>query len=53
MMLGQRNHEVHALQGQGNALLFPTVNQDSAREGSIRCRERLGGLLKNYVCEAA
>ena len=44
----ERNH-----QGKGNVLLFPTVNQDPAREGSIRCRERLGGLLKYYVREAA
>jgi putative transposase len=44
----ERNH-----QGMGNVLLFPMVNQDSAREGAIRCRERLGGLLKYYVCEAA
>jgi putative transposase len=44
----ERNH-----QGKGNVRLFPTVNPDPAREGSIRCRERLGGLLKYYVCEAA
>jgi putative transposase len=44
----ERNH-----QGTGNVLLFPTVNQDPAREGAIRCRERLGGLLKYYVCEVA
>jgi putative transposase len=44
----ERNH-----QGKGNVLLFPTVNQDLAREGSLRCRERLGGLLKYYTCEAA
>jgi putative transposase len=44
----ERNH-----QGQGNVLLFPTINQDPAREGWVRCRERLGGLLKYYVYEAA
>jgi len=44
----ERNH-----QGKGNVLLFPTVNQDPAREGSIRCPERLGGLLKYYMREAA
>jgi hypothetical protein len=44
----ERNH-----QGKGNVLLFPTVNQDLVREGSLRCRERLGGLLKYYTCEAA
>jgi putative transposase len=44
----ERNH-----QGKGNALLFPAVSQDTARAGPIRCRERLGGLLKYYACEAA
>ncbi len=44
----ERNH-----QGKGNVLLFPTVSQDTAREGPIRCRERLGGLLKYYKREAA
>jgi transposase InsO family protein len=44
----ERNH-----QGKDNVLLFPTVNQDSTPEGAIRCRERLGGLLKYYECEAA
>jgi putative transposase len=45
---GERPH-----QGKGNVLLFPTLHQDPARTGSIRCRERLGGLLKYYVGEAA
>jgi len=40
-------------QGKGNVLLFPTVSQDAARESSIRCRERLGGMLKYYAREAA
>ena len=44
----ERNH-----QGKGNVLLFPTVNQDPAREGPVQCRERLGGLLKYYTHEAA
>jgi transposase InsO family protein len=44
----ERNH-----QGKGNVRLFPTVSQDPAREDSIRCRERLGGLLKYYAREAA
>jgi len=43
----ERNH-----QGKGNVLLFPpaTVWQ---REGPVRCRERLGGLLRYYHREAA
>jgi transposase InsO family protein len=44
----ERNH-----QGKGNVLLFPTVSQDAERAGPIQCRERLGGLLKYYMCEAA
>jgi putative transposase len=44
----ERNH-----QGRGNVLLFPAVSQSPAGEGSIRCRERLGGLLKYYAREAA
>jgi len=44
----ERNH-----QGKGNVLLCPTVNQDAERAGPLQCRERLGGLLKYYTCEAA
>lgn len=45
----ERNH-----QGKGNVLLFP-LNHPSARSSdrSVRCRERLGGLLKYYHREAA
>src|SRR5262245_31668970 len=44
----ERNH-----QGKGNVLLFPAVSPDAERTGPIQCRERLGGLLKYYTCEAA
>jgi transposase InsO family protein len=44
----ERNH-----QGKGNVLLFPMVGQDPERAGPMRCRERLGGLLKYYKREAA
>jgi putative transposase len=44
----ERNH-----QGKGNLLLFPTSRADERRIGPIYCRERLGGLLKYYKCEAA
>ena len=44
----ERNH-----QGKGNVLLFPPGNHDTERAGQLRCRERLGGLLKYYECEAA
>jgi len=45
----ERNH-----QGKGNVLLFPTTTQAKIRVGgSVRCKERLGGLLKYYHREAA
>jgi putative transposase len=43
----ERNHE-----GKGNVLLFPRLT-DRQREGPVRCRERLGGLLRFYHREAA
>jgi putative transposase len=42
----ERNH-----QGKGNVLLFPRAN-DRQREGPVRGRERLGGLLRYYHQEA-
>jgi len=42
----ERNH-----QGKGNALLFPAPATLTARQ-RVRCRERLGGLLR-YYCRAA
>jgi putative transposase len=39
----ERNH-----QGKGNLLLFPATVPESDSRGAIRCRERLGGLLKYY-----
>jgi putative transposase len=43
----ERNH-----QGKGNVLLFPR-NTNVRREGPVRRRERLGGLLRYYHQEAA
>jgi hypothetical protein len=41
----ERNH-----QGKGNLLLFPTSTpREVGRHCAIRCRERLGGLLKYYT----
>jgi hypothetical protein len=40
-------------QGKGNVLLFPAVSQETDREGPIRYRKRLGGLLKYYERDAA
>ena len=45
---GERNH-----QGKENVILFPSLEERSSNEGPIRCRERLGGLLKYYYREAA
>jgi hypothetical protein len=40
----ERNH-----QGKGNVLLFPTEKVGQQKPTSrVRCRERLGGLLKYY-----
>jgi putative transposase len=44
----ERNH-----QGKENVLLFPLSRAGERHTGSIHCRERLGGLLKYYECEAA
>jgi transposase InsO family protein len=41
----ERNH-----QGKGNVLLFPAPEEESHRR-RVRCRERLGGLLR-YYCRA-
>ena len=47
-------HEERNHQGKGNALLFPAEGQKiGSQEGSIRCKERLGGLLKYYYRKAA
>jgi hypothetical protein len=45
----ERNH-----QGKDNVLLFPTATIVLSRvDGSVSCKERLGGLLKCYHLEAA
>ena len=50
---GEHVHHERNHQGKGNVLLFPAVSQVTERQGSIRCRERLGGLLKYYTRDAA
>jgi hypothetical protein len=45
---GERNH-----QGKGNLVLFPSLGVGGPFEGPIRCRQRLGGLLRYYHREAA
>lgn len=45
----ERNH-----QGRDNLLLFPLpIRQDSRKRKKLRCRQRLGGLLKYYESGAA
>jgi hypothetical protein len=45
----ERNH-----QGKGNVILFPATDQAiQNRDGRVRRRERLGGMLKYYHREAA
>ena len=45
----ERNH-----QGKGNKRLFPRPNAlESPPHGTVRCQERLGGLLKYYERDAA
>jgi putative transposase len=44
----ERNH-----QGRGNVLLFPSMQSGQGRGRFVKCRERLGGLLKYYHREAA
>lgn len=45
----ERNH-----QGKDNLLLFPSPTLPlNRKQGKVRCRERLGGLLKYYEREAA
>jgi Integrase core domain len=49
----EHSHHERTHQGKGNVLLFPAVSRGIAHEGLIRCRERLGGLVKYYEREAA
>ncbi len=46
-------HRERRHQGKGNVLLMPSVSQRQRKNGDIRCRERLGGLLKYYDRKAA
>jgi hypothetical protein len=45
-------HTERTHQGKDNVLLFRRET-DRQREGPVRCRERLGGLLRYYHQEAA
>ena len=45
-------HTERPHQGTGNVVLMPSY-ESPASQGPLRCRERLGGLLKYYYREAA
>ena len=45
---------VRRCQGKENLILFPLKREGARdRKAAVRCRERLGGLLKYYEREAA
>ena len=44
----ERNH-----QGIGNNLISPQTTPEKSDEGTIKCRERLGGMLKFYHRQVA
>jgi len=46
-------HEERNHQGKGNRILFPSQTEARRNMGAVRCRERLGGLLKYYQRQAA
>jgi putative transposase len=47
-------HEERNHQGKANLILFPVKTEGPRnRQAAVRCRERLGGLLKYYEREAA
>jgi len=46
-------HEERNHQGKGNRILFRFQTEARRDMGAVRCRERLGGLLKYYEREAA
>ena len=47
------DHEERPHQGKGNVILFPSAQAELGSEGTIECRERLGGLLKYSHRKAA
>ena len=46
-------HAERPHQGKGNGVLMPAPTPSIPRKGPMRCRERLGGLLKYYDRAAA
>ena len=46
-------HQERPHQGKDNVILMPSLRSDQQHDDPVRCRERLGGLLKYYGREAA
>jgi transposase InsO family protein len=46
-------HTERPHQGKGNIVLMPSSREPPASQGPLRCRERLGGLVRYYYREAA
>jgi hypothetical protein len=46
------DHQDHPPQGQDHVILMPSAHSGQGRDGLMRCRERLGGLL-TYACREA
>ena len=46
-------HQERPHQGKGNVVLMPSRDHDTEPASPVQCRERLGGLLKYYHCDAA
>jgi transposase InsO family protein len=46
-------HQERPHQGKGNVVLMPVRGHVTTHDGPIRCRERLGGLLRYYDRDAA
>jgi hypothetical protein len=46
-------HEERNHQGKDNRILFPAQTEAKRNMGAVRCRERLGDLLKYYERVAA
>jgi putative transposase len=47
------DHRERHHQGKGHVLLLPPPRPGGEDDSPIQCRERLGGLLKDYAREAA
>jgi putative transposase len=52
-MTSTHYHQERPHQGMGNILLMPLPIHRIVRQSPIKCRERLGGLLKYYDRDAA